>query len=169
MSPIDVTARLLDDFAGLTVCHDPPAEPATDGRFLPPPAALHPLLTDWLAAHPKYQNGLYTHQRQAVDHLLAGRHTVVTTRTSSGKSLLYSLPVFDILLREPDATALFLFPQKALANDQLQRLRTDAASLPPLADRLATVPHLIARYDGGTPKEDREAIRPQVQDRKSVV
>ena len=152
MNPINVVTSVLADM-GLAICHDPPLENERVGRFAPPPAALHPSLTDWLTA--RYPDGLYTHQALAVENLLAGRHTVVTTRTSSGKSLLYALPVFDALLRDPAATTLFLFPQKALANDQLHRLRTDAISLPALAARLTATPHLIARYDGGTPEDDR--------------
>ena len=62
---------------------------------------------------------------------------MVATRTSSGKSLIYSIPVFDRLLTEPDSTALFLFPQKALANDQLQKFTAAADDLPSLARQRA--------------------------------
>jgi DEAD/DEAH box helicase domain-containing protein len=106
---------------------------------------------------------LFRHQSAAARHLFAGRHTVVATRTSSGKSLIYAIPVFDRLLNEPTATALFLFPQKALANDQLQKFTAAADDLPSLARQRAANPHLIARYDGATPKDERPEIRKLVQ------
>lgn len=125
---IDTVGRLLAATDGLSVCHDPPAEPPVPGTFEPLPPDLHPDLATSFTRH--YPGGLYRHQRAALDHLLAGRHTVVATRTSSGKSLIYSAPVLNALLHDPDATALFLFPQKALANDQLGRLCAAADDLP---------------------------------------
>ena len=67
----------------------------------------------------------------AIDRALGGTITVVATRTSSGKSLIYLAPVFDALLRDIDSTALFIYPQKALAGDQLAKLRELAGSFPP--------------------------------------
>src|SRR5688572_12414866 len=66
---------------------------------------------------------LYSHQRAAWDAARAGRDLVVTTPTASGKTLCYNLPVFEALLRDPSARALYLFPTKALARDQLAALR----------------------------------------------
>jgi DEAD/DEAH box helicase domain-containing protein len=160
-STIDVVSRLLATDDGLAVCHDPPADPATDGVFIPLPPGLHPELSDHLTR--RFPRGLFRHQRAALLHLLVGRHTVVATRTSSGKSLIYSIPVFNRLLRNPTSTALFLFPQKALANDQLQMLNAAADDLPSVARQRAGNPHLIARYDGATPKDDRPGIRERVQ------
>src|SRR5207247_3484904 len=128
--------RLLATDDGLTVCHDPPADPAADGVFDSLPPGLHPELSDHLAR--RYPQGLFRHQWAAAQHLLAGRHTVVATRTSSGKSLIYSIPVLDRLLTEQTSTALFLFPQKALANDQLQMFIAAADDLPALARLRAT-------------------------------
>ena len=65
---------------------------------------------------------LYTHQVQAIEALRGGLDTVVVTGTASGKSLCYHLPVLETLLAEPEATALYLFPTKALAQDQLKGL-----------------------------------------------
>lgn len=62
---------------------------------------------------------LYSHQQVAMDRILSGSHTVIATPTASGKSLVYNLPVVDRLLSDPSATALYLFPLKALARDQL--------------------------------------------------
>ena len=55
---------------------------------------------------------------------------MATTRTSSGKSLVYSLPVLDALVRDPESTSLFIYPQKALANDQLLKLSDAVAGIP---------------------------------------
>ena len=72
---------------------------------------------------------LYTHQAEAVAHALAGRNVVITTPTASGKTLCYNAPVLSAILQDPSARALYLFPTKALAQDQL-------AELHELADRL---------------------------------
>ncbi|MDR7431257.1 MAG: DUF1998 domain-containing protein [Armatimonadota bacterium] len=94
---------------------------------------------------------LYTHQAQALDHVRAGRSVVVTTRTASGKTLCYNLPVLETLLRDPRACALYIFPTKALAQDQLDTLR--AMDLPVRCDV----------YDGDTPPSERARIREQAQ------
>ncbi len=158
---IDTVSRLLAADDGLTLCHDAAAEPATEGVFDLLPTSLHPELSDYISR--SFPRGLYRHQRAATQHLLAGRHTVVATRTSSGKSLIYALPVFDRLLREADSTALFLFPQKALANDQLHKFTALADDLPSLAGLRAAKAHLIARYDGATPEGLKPAIRTQAR------
>jgi DEAD/DEAH box helicase domain-containing protein len=90
---------------------------------------------------------LYTHQLAALE---AAQHTnlVITSGTASGKSLAFNLPVLDGIAREPKRRALYLYPTKALAQDQARKL----AELRP--------PHLRAAiYDGDTPKEERPAIR----------
>src|SRR5262249_50761195 len=156
-STIDTVNRLIAMDGGLEVCYDPTAEPAVEVEFHSPPSGLHPQLAEPLAR--RFPDGLFRHQRAALDNLLLGRHTVVATRTSSGKSLIYTIPVFDRLLTEPDSTALFLFPQKALANDQLQRLAEAADHLPTLAPLRAAKRQLIARYDGATPQD----LKPQVR------
>lgn len=66
---------------------------------------------------------LYSHQAKAVNMIKAGIHTVIATPTASGKSLIYNLPVMDSLIRDPGAHALYLFPLKALARDQLGTVR----------------------------------------------
>ncbi|MEQ8762761.1 MAG: DEAD/DEAH box helicase [Planctomycetota bacterium] len=100
----------------------------------------------------------WTHQAEAIRHIQAGRNVVLTTRTASGKSLVYGIPIAEMLLESPDETALLCFPQRALANDQLQSLRSFLEDVLEAAGRECPE-HLIARYDGSTPKEDRQAIR----------
>ncbi len=160
-STIDVVSHLLATDDGLTVCYDPPVELATEGVFDTLPPGLHPELSAHLTR--RFPRGLFLHQRAAADHLLSGKNTVVATRTSSGKSLIYSIPVFQQLLNEPTSTALFLFPQKALANDQLQKFVAMADDIPSLASLRASNPNLISRYDGATPKDLRPDIRASAQ------
>jgi len=125
--------------------------PARPARLLPYPSALHGDLRTALAARGIAQ--LYTHQAQAVELALAGQHVVVVTPTASGKTLCYNLPVLHSLLHEPDARALYLFPTKALAHDQLAELSAWQAALP--------VPFHPASYDGDTPAAARAQIRRQ--------
>src|SRR5262249_41924968 len=94
-----------------------PAQPA---QFLDFPEDLHPKLRAVLEAR-GYER-LYTHQRAAYDAARAGKNTVVVTPTASGKTLCYNLPVLDRILKDPDTRALYLFPTKALAQDQLAEL-----------------------------------------------
>src|SRR5687768_12263107 len=98
---------------------------------------------------------LYTHQAAAIAHALAGRNVVVTTPTASGKTLCYNAPVLSAILRDASTRALYLFPTKALAQDQL-------AELHELADRLSQrTEHEIGvfTYDGDTPQDARRSIR----------
>ncbi len=94
---------------------------------------------------------LYTHQAEAVGLALAGKDVAVVTPTASGKSLCYLLPVLDAIARDPDATALLLFPTKALAQDQLHELRQ-------LGDAI-DIELRTFTYDGDTPPGARTALR----------
>jgi DEAD/DEAH box helicase domain-containing protein len=98
---------------------------------------------------------LYSHQAEALHHAEAGRNVVVVTPTASGKSLCYNLPVFEALQSDPAARALYLFPTKALAQDQLAGLRSWVQDLP------AVLPNAqaVAVYDGDTPSSERGRIR----------
>ena len=93
----------------------------------------------------------YTHQARAIAGALEGRDQVVVTPTASGKTLCYSVPVLSAILEDPSARALYLFPTKALAQDQLQELRAlaDAASGEVSAET----------YDGDTTPRARRAAR----------
>jgi DEAD/DEAH box helicase domain-containing protein len=159
---IDTVAQTLSRMPGLAVHGQSVFEPARPGRFqtgrnLPLAQPIHRYLES------AFPNGLFSHQAEALRAILGGQHSVITTRTNSGKSLLFSLPAFNALHDDPDATALFLYPQKALANDQLLRLRETADHLPALAARQQQCPFLIARYDGGIGEDDRRTAREQSQ------
>jgi DEAD/DEAH box helicase domain-containing protein len=127
--------------------------PPLDARYAPFDDHLDVRLCDVLRQRGVDQ--LYTHQALAIDHALAGRHVVVTTPTASGKTLCYNAPVLSTILRDPSARALYLFPTKALAQDQL-------AELHDLSDRLSQRNDLeigVFTYDGDTPQDARRAIR----------
>lgn len=101
---------------------------------------------------------LYTHQIEVWDHISSGRNSVISTGTASGKTLAYNLPVVDLLVRDSQARALYLFPTKALAQDQLDSLQKLLMQIP--ADRPWQVkPIPVAVYDGDTPSHTRPAIR----------
>ena len=100
--------------------------------------------------------GLYTHQAQAVEGALTGQNLAVVTPTASGKTLCYNLPILHTLLNDPEARALYLFPTKALAQDQLSELGQWQAYLEGRSQRLGLAP---ATYDGDTPSADRPRIR----------
>ena len=95
---------------------------------------------------------LYSHQAEALDLLRAGENVGITTPTASGKTLIYNLAVTEALLEDPKAHALYLFPLKALAQDQLKTLETWFASLG--AQNLNA-----AIYDGDTPDSARAKIK----------
>jgi DEAD/DEAH box helicase domain-containing protein len=130
----------------LTALRHFPAQPAEYAEF---PEGLHPKLVDVLRK--RGYKGLYTHQREAYDTVQAGESTVVVTPTASGKTLCYNLPVLDRILKDPDARALYLFPTKALAQDQLAELY---ATVEALGADIGTF-----TYDGDTPQDARKAIR----------
>ena len=120
--------------------------PARAARTVPVGDDLPGLLVDRLALAGIEE--LYAHQAAALHAARAGQHVVVATGTASGKSLAYQLPVLETLLNDPQATALYLAPTKALGRDQLRAMR--ALKLPQL--RAAVV-------DGDTPFAERDAIR----------
>ncbi len=120
-----------------------------EARYAEWPVSLHPRLLTCMQSRGIHR--LYTHQAQAIEHVHAGRNVVVVTPTASGKTLCYNLPVLDAMLRDSDACALYLFPTKALAQDQLAELQETVASLEESIG--------IHTFDGDTPDDARRAIR----------
>jgi DEAD/DEAH box helicase domain-containing protein len=98
---------------------------------------------------------LYSHQAEAIDHVLAGRHVVIVTPTASGKTLCYNAPVLSAILTDPSTRALYLFPTKALAQDQLAELHALSESA---AEGTSTSIGVFT-YDGDTPQDARRAVR----------
>jgi DEAD/DEAH box helicase domain-containing protein len=125
--------------------------PAVPAQFAPFPEALDPRLRRALESRGISQ--LYTHQAEAIAHALAGRHAVVVTPTASGKTLCYNAPVLHAVLQDPSARALYLFPTKALAQDQLAELHA-------MCETLSGQSSIgVFTYDGDTPQDARRSIR----------
>ncbi|MDT8357074.1 MAG: DEAD/DEAH box helicase [Methanomicrobiaceae archaeon] len=115
-------------------------------------AALDRPLPDVLEAYLKDRDiRLYSHQSHAIEAIRRGESIILTTETASGKSLAFSLPVFETLSHDGDATALLLYPTKALANDQLAMIRG--------MEKYSGIPAQAAIYDGDTPSHRRSQIR----------
>jgi DEAD/DEAH box helicase domain-containing protein len=123
--------------------------PARDGEFVDFPDALALALRQALIKRDIRQ--LYTHQGAALEHASAGRNVVVVTPTASGKTLCYNLPILNRLMDDPEARAMYLFPTKALAEDQLQEFQA--------AIEAAGRDIRAFTYDGDTPQDARRAIR----------
>jgi DEAD/DEAH box helicase domain-containing protein len=123
--------------------------PAREAQFRPLPDWLRPELT--AAYRSKSIEKLYSHQAAAAQIARAGKNFVVVTPTASGKTLCYNLPILNAILENADTRALYLFPTKALAQDQL-------AELHDLATRLGDS-FGVFTYDGDTPSDARKAIR----------
>lgn len=127
---------------------------ARPAQLVPFPVDVHPALVAALRA--EGIGTLYTHQATAWERVQSGEHVVVVTGTASGKTLCYNLPILDRALRDPDARALYLFPTKALAQDQLAVLRELVARLPAEAGGGDIS---VVTYDGDTPSSRRPTIR----------
>ena len=145
---VDRLLRTLGTDDGVTAVH---TVPACEAEFAPWPQLLHPRLVE--AVRSRGFEQLYVHQAEAIEHALARRNVVVVTPTASGKTFCYNLPVLDTLLRDPDARALYLFPTKALAQDQLAELQ-DTVDL--VGDEAAI---RAFTFDGDTPDDARRSIR----------
>ncbi|MEW6283261.1 MAG: DEAD/DEAH box helicase, partial [Candidatus Eremiobacterota bacterium] len=149
MSVTEVLSRFLASQQGkdtLAAVRVLPAREACWGEW---PRGLAPELVGMLQ-----QRGiqrLYAHQSQAIAHVLAGRHAVVVTPTASGKTLCYNLPVLQSIRDDDTARALYMFPTKALEQDQLAELKE---SIHALQSEVR-----VFTYDGDTPADARRSIR----------
>jgi DEAD/DEAH box helicase domain-containing protein len=126
--------------------------PEKPAAYAEPTSSLHPHALRYLEAR---GIRLYSHQAKAVDLILSGEHVFITTPTASGKTLAFNLPVLSELLADPEATALYLYPLKALTQDQLLKLRELESGL-----GLSLHPEI---YDGDTPAQQRPRIRAQAR------
>jgi DEAD/DEAH box helicase domain-containing protein len=144
---------------------------AVVAQYAPFPAALDDRLKHALESRGVPQ--LYTHQADAIDHALAGRNVVVITPTASGKTLCYNVPILHSILQDPSSRALYLFPTKALAQDQLAELQAMCETLDNVARNDVARDDVARRlqpsdcepgigvftYDGDTPQDARRTIR----------
>jgi DEAD/DEAH box helicase domain-containing protein len=123
--------------------------PAREGKYLEYPADVQPALAD--ALQEKGFSKLYSHQHGSWKLLKEGKNIVVVTPTASGKTLCYNLPVLDAILQDPSSRAIYLFPTKALSQDQRAELDETI--------KLISEEIRIFTYDGDTPQDARKAIR----------
>jgi DEAD/DEAH box helicase domain-containing protein len=130
----------------ITLDHVVPASPAALAAL---PHDLRPELAAALSR--RGIDRLYSHQAEAYEAVRQGRHLVVVTPTASGKTLCYNLPVLQRLLENPERRALYVYPTKALAQDQLAELGALKSGLP--------IEVRVDTYDGDTPPGRRTAIR----------
>ncbi len=121
--------------------------------YAPFPDSLDPRVHAAYAARGIDQ--LYSHQAEAIDHALHGRNVVVVTPTASGKTLCYNVPVLDAILKDAASRALYLFPTKALAQDQLAELH----QMVQVVSGQGGGEIGVFTYDGDTPQDARRAIR----------
>jgi DEAD/DEAH box helicase domain-containing protein len=127
--------------------------PAIAAAFAPYPEGTDDRLVSALRA--RGVERLYTHQAEAFSHVLARRNVVTITPTASGKTLCYNAPVLNAILQDPATRALYLFPTKALAQDQLAELH----ALSEIVTRDSELEIGVFTYDGDTPADARRAIR----------
>jgi DEAD/DEAH box helicase domain-containing protein len=124
--------------------------PPLTARYTPIPETIDARLQQALAM--RGIERLYSHQGEAIEHAVAGRNVVVITPTASGKTLCYNAPVLNAILQDASSRALYLFPTKALAQDQLAELHA-------MCETLATEQIGVFTYDGDTPQDARRTIR----------
>jgi DEAD/DEAH box helicase domain-containing protein len=170
LSAHETAARTGDDDPHVTAVHRLEALAA---KYAPFPETLDPRLVRALE-----RRGItepYTHQAEAMAHALAGRNVVTITPTASGKTLCYNAPVLNAILKDPSTRALYLFPTKALAQDQLAELHQLAQILsmgdpeqnqePSNQNPGTSEPRNpgtdigVFTYDGDTPQDARRSIR----------
>lgn len=148
--------RFVDE---LRARHEAESDVITAVRHIPQRPAQWAAMPEWVrpelaaAYAAKGVTQLYTHQAEAAARARAGRNVVVVTPTASGKTLCYNLPVLNAVLENPDTRALYLFPTKALAQDQVAELHSLCRALD---DRFG-----VFTYDGDTPSDARKVIREQ--------
>ncbi|MDI6828624.1 MAG: DEAD/DEAH box helicase, partial [Armatimonadota bacterium] len=121
--------------------------PAKLARYGETEYKLNPHLCERLKAIGVEQ--LYSHQAAAVNAVLGGRHVVVVTSTASGKTLCYNIPILSTQLSEPTKRAIYIFPTKALAQDQLRKINE--------LDLKSGLRFGI--YDGDVPQAERRTLR----------
>jgi DEAD/DEAH box helicase domain-containing protein len=120
-----------------------------EGQYRSIPDSIHPLLRG--ALEREGIGHLYSHQAEAIEAVQNGKDVVVVTPTASGKTLCYNLPVLNSKLSRPSTKAFYLFPTKALSQDQMVEVQS-------LIRRLGK-PFTTFTYDGDTPQDARQAIR----------
>ncbi|KAG9075170.1 hypothetical protein FS749_013180, partial [Ceratobasidium sp. UAMH 11750] len=114
----------------------------------PLPGAIAPALESARSV-----TGFYSHQAEAINAIWSGKNVIVSTSTASGKSIIYQVPILSALQKDKDVTAMFIYPTKALAQDQ-------KAAIEQLLQQCLGLEHIkVATYDGDTPQDQRAVVR----------
>jgi DEAD/DEAH box helicase domain-containing protein len=108
-------------------------------------------------------SALFSHQAKALNAIFAGKNVIIATPSASGKTLCYQLATLDALVHDKDSRALYIFPTKALAQDQLRSLKQIAHPLSLRSRSEAISPQATATFDGDTPQDKRANIRRQAR------
>ena len=146
------TAKILRFLRTDKHCRDKVAHIERLPSHKPACGIVSPPLPGPLAAYLEQKEiRLYTHQCEAIERIRGGNHIILTTPTASGKTLAFNIPIFEILLNNPRATALYIYPIKALANDQYKTLKEFEAATRIIVN--------AERFDGDTPGDERDRIR----------
>ncbi len=168
MSDAETLNKILEDPAFKPFVSGVNVFPAREGDLVPFPGGLDSRLEGALRA--RGVERLYSHQAESWESARSGRHTVIVTPTASGKTLCYNLPVMQRLLEDPDARALYLFPTKALSQDQQSEINSlvgegEGGGGAPGEDNRGRIPLRVCIYDGDTP----QSIRADARDKGRII
>jgi DEAD/DEAH box helicase domain-containing protein len=133
-----------------------PTEPRSAHLFPVDDLALAPASREFL--HQLYPGGIYQHQREALNHALAGENVCLVTGTASGKSLVFQTAAIDLLARDPKAKVMAIYPMKALGNEQRDRWQKSLEIAGLESPRVANGESVVGRIDGNVPPGFRMSI-----------
>ncbi|ULQ60078.1 DEAD/DEAH box helicase [Brucepastera parasyntrophica] len=160
MNSSEITGGIIKDPAFAPYIPVVRVIPEREGQYVPFPADLNPRLL--AACRSRGLNSLYSHQAASYVSARTGGHTVIVTPTASGKTLCYNLPVIQALLEDPNARALYLFPTKALSQDQQSEINDLFGYFQNSAEQ---TPLRVCIYDGDTP----QSVRADARDKGRIV
>lgn len=148
---VEPVAQALREADCLEMCYRRD-EPSSHAAYFQGRLSLHPRVSRYLEK--SFPKGLFVHQGQGLTEIAAGKHLILSTGTSSGKTHVFAAVVLDAFLKQPGCTSLLIYPLKALANDQLELLCSFRNGI-----GLDCYTCVVEKYDGDVPSCDREAIR----------
>jgi DEAD/DEAH box helicase domain-containing protein len=175
MSASETLAQILADPGFAPFISDVKVFPERVGTYAPLPEDLDPRLA--ASCRARGMDRLYSHQAEAYRAARSGAHSVIVTPTASGKTLCYNLPVMQTLLEDPDGRALYLFPTKALSQDQQNEINgmvgnveggkagASEAEDEPRNGATARIPLRVCIYDGDTP----QSVRADARDKGRII